>query len=148
MQLTGADGEPEVIEQPTFGENLTFFLRYQVVHMYFRYFMWNFVGRQNDLQGHGDIINGNWISGINAIDSARLGDQKSMPDHLKNNKGRNAYYFLPLLLGLIGAFFHYKRNQKDFWVVMLLFIMTGLAIVVYLNQYPHQPRERDRNNFV
>ena len=143
VQITGADGEPEVIEQPTFGENLTFFLRYQVVHMYFRYFMWNFAGRQNDLQGHGDIINGNWISGINAIDSARLGDQKSMPDHLKNNKGRNAYYFLPLLLGLIGAFFHYKRNQKDFWVVMLLFIMTGLAIVVYLNQYPHQPRERD-----
>ncbi|MGD9929622.1 MAG: DUF2723 domain-containing protein [Mangrovibacterium sp.] len=143
VSITGPEGEPQTIELPTFGDNLTFFVRYQIVHMYFRYFMWNFAGRQNDIQGHGDILSGNWISGINFIDSARLGDQKSLPDHLKNNKGRNAYYFLPLLLGLIGAFFHYKRNQKDFWVVMLLFIMTGLAIVVYLNQYPHQPRERD-----
>ncbi|WP_423130001.1 protein O-mannosyl-transferase family [Gaoshiqia sp. Z1-71] len=143
VRITGDEGKPEVIEMPTFGENLTFFMRYQVVHMYFRYFMWNFAGRQNDIQGHGDILNGNWISGIDFIDSARLGDQKRLPDNLKNNKGRNTYYFLPLLLGLIGAFFHYKRNQKDFWVVMLLFFMTGLAIVIYLNQYPHQPRERD-----
>ena len=143
VTIIGDDGQPETIQKPTFGENLTFFLRYQVVHMYFRYFMWNFVGRQNDIQGHGDILNGNWISGIDFIDSARLGDQSNLPDKFKNNKGRNAYYFLPLLLGLIGAFFHYKRHQKDFWVVMLLFLMTGMAIVIYLNQYPHQPRERD-----
>ncbi|WP_163715816.1 glycosyltransferase family 117 protein [Mangrovibacterium lignilyticum] len=143
VTITGDDGQAKTIMQPTFGENLTFFLRYQVVHMYFRYFMWNFVGRQNDIQGQGDILNGNWISGINFIDSARLGDQKTLPDKYKNNKARNTYYFLPLLLGLIGAFFHYKRHQKDFWVVMLLFIMTGLAIVIYLNQSPHQPRERD-----
>lgn len=143
VTVTGDDGTPETIVKPTFGENLLFFIRYQVVHMYWRYFMWNFVGRQNDIQGHGEIMNGNWISGINAIDSWRVGDQKSMPDSLKNNKGRNVYYFLPLLLGLIGMYFHYRRHQKDFWVVMLLFVLTGLAIVVYLNQYPHQPRERD-----
>lgn len=143
VTFTDEEGKTQTMQQPTFGENLQFFLRYQVVHMYMRYFMWNFVGRQNDLQGHGDIMNGNWLSGIDFIDSSRLGDQASSPDSLKNNKSRNTYYFLPLLLGLIGAFFHYKRHQKDFWVVMLLFIMTGLAIVVYLNQYPHQPRERD-----
>ncbi|MGD9556637.1 MAG: DUF2723 domain-containing protein [Mangrovibacterium sp.] len=143
VSITDEDGQQQTIQLPTFGENLQFFLSYQVVHMYWRYFMWNFAGRQNDLQGHGDILNGNWISGINFIDSARLGDQLTLPDSLKGNKGRNTYYFLPFLLGLIGAFFHYKRHQRDFWVVMLLFIMTGLAIVVYLNQYPHQPRERD-----
>lgn len=143
VSITDEDGQQQTIQLPTFGENLQFFLSYQVVHMYWRYFMWNFAGRQNDLQGHGDILNGNWISGINFIDSARLGDQRTLPDSLKGNKGRNTYYFLPFLLGLIGAFFHYKRHQRDFWVVMLLFIMTGLAIVVYLNQYPHQPRERD-----
>lgn len=143
VSITNANGERQTIDLPTFGENLTFFIRYQVVYMYWRYFMWNFVGRQNDLQGHGDPVHGNWISGINFIDSAMLGDQTTLPDDLKNNKARNTYYFLPLLLGLIGAFFHYKRNQKDFWVVMALFIMTGLAIVVYLNQYPQQPRERD-----
>ena len=143
VSITNMNGEKETIQLPTFGENLTFFVRYQVVHMYFRYFMWNFAGRQNDTQGHGDILSGNWLSGISFVDSARLGDQSIIPDELKNNKARNTYYFLPLLLGLIGAFFHYKKNQKDFWVVMLLFIMTGLAIVVYLNQYPHQPRERD-----
>ena len=143
VQITGDDGKPQTIIQPTFGENLTFFIRYQVVHMYFRYFMWNFAGRQNDIQGHGDILNGNWISGVNFIDSARLGDQSMLPGKYKNNKAHNTYFFLPLLLGLAGVFFHYKRKQQDFWVVMLLFLMTGLAIVVYLNQYPHQPRERD-----
>lgn len=143
VRITNRQGESETIKLPTFGENLQFFIRYQVVHMYLRYFMWNFVGRQNDIQGHGDILNGNWISGINAIDSIRLGDQSDLPDKYANNKARNAYYFLPLLLGLLGVFFHYQRNKKDTWVVFLLFIMTGLAIVVYLNQYPHQPRERD-----
>ncbi|MGE4587775.1 MAG: DUF2723 domain-containing protein [Mangrovibacterium sp.] len=143
LTYTDEQGQSQILQQPGFGDNLQFFLRYQVVHMYWRYFMWNFVGRQNDLQGHGDIMNGNWISGINFIDSVRLGDQTLLPDHLKNNKGRNAYYFLPFLLGLAGALFHYRHHRKDFWVVMLLFVMTGLAIVVYLNQYPHQPRERD-----
>ena len=142
-RITNPNGEVETIQLPTFGENLSFFIRYQVAHMYFRYFMWNFAGRQNDIQGHGDILNGNWISGINFIDSARLGDQKDMPDHMKNSKARNVYYFLPLALGLIGAFFHYHRNKKDTWVVFLLFFMTGLAIVIYLNQSPNQPRERD-----
>ena len=140
---TDEEGQTQTLQLPTFGENLRFFIAYQVNHMYLRYFMWNFAGRQNDVQGHGDIVNGNWISGINFIDSFRLGDQTSLPDSLKNNKGRNTYYLLPLILGLLGAFYHYNRHQRDFWVVMLLFIMTGLAIVVYLNQYPHQPRERD-----
>lgn len=143
VQITNRQGEPETIKLPTFGENLQFFVRYQVVHMYMRYFMWNFVGRQNDIQGHGDVLSGNWLSGIDFIDSARLGDQSDLPAKYANNKARNTYYFLPLLLGLLGAFFHYHRNKKDMWVVSLLFIMTGIAIVVYLNQYPHQPRERD-----
>jgi len=143
VTYTDERGEKKTVNLPTFGENLTFFLRYQVGFMYLRYFMWNFVGRQNDSQGYGDISNGNWLSGINFIDSARLGNQKTLPDSLKNNKARNTYFFLPLLLGLIGAFFHYKNDQKNFWVVMLLFIMTGLAILVYLNQTPNQPRERD-----
>ncbi len=143
VTITDEDGQRKSIMKPTFSENLTFFIRYQVIHMYFRYFMWNFAGRQNDIQGHGDVLNGNWISGINFIDSARLGDQATLPDKFKNNKGRNAYFFLPLILGLVGMFFHYNRHQKDWWVVMLLFLMTGLAIVVYLNQYPMQPRERD-----
>ena len=143
VTYTDERGQKKTINLPTFGENLTFFLRYQVGFMYLRYFMWNFVGRQNDNQGEGGILNGNWLSGINFIDSARLGNQKTLPDSIKNNKARNTYFFLPLILGLIGAFFHYKKDQKNFWVVMLLFIMTGLAIVVYLNQTPNQPRERD-----
>ncbi|WP_159521552.1 protein O-mannosyl-transferase family [Sunxiuqinia indica] len=143
VQITNRQGESETIKLPTFGENLRFFVRYQVVHMYLRYFMWNFAGRQNDIQGHGDIVNGNWLSGIDFIDSIRLGDQTNLPAKYANNKARNTYFFLPLLLGLIGVFFHYQRNKKDMWVVSLLFLMTGLAIVVYLNQYPHQPRERD-----
>ena len=136
-------GKTQTETVPTFGENLRFFFRYQLGFMYLRYFMWNFAGRQNDIQGHGDVIHGNWISGIPFIDNPRLGDQAKLPSHLKNNRARNRYYLLPLLLGLIGAWFHYKRAGKDFWVVMLLFIFTGVAIVVYLNQYPHQPRERD-----
>jgi hypothetical protein len=143
VRITNRQGESETVKLPTFGENLQFFMRYQVVHMYLRYFMWNFAGRQNDTQGHGDILSGNWISGINLVDSARLGDQSNLPTTYANNKARNAYYFLPLLLGLVGLFFHYQRNNKDWWVVLLLFVMTGLAIVIYLNQYPHQPRERD-----
>jgi hypothetical protein len=128
---------------PTYLDNLEFLFRYQLGHMYFRYFMWNFAGRQNDIQGHGNILNGNWISGIKAIDSARLGPQKNLPEHFKNHPSRNTYYFLPLMLGLLGLFYQLDKNVRDFWVVMSLFIMTGVAIVIYLNQTPYQPRERD-----
>ena len=130
---------------PSFGNNLVFFWRYQVVHMYFRYFMWNFAGRQNDIQGNykTEINKGNWISGIPFIDEARIGSQDKLPGTMKNNKARNRYYLLPLLLGIAGLVFQYKNNREDFRVTMVLFIMTGLAIVVYLNQNPLQPRERD-----
>lgn len=136
-------GEEEKVVIPSFIQNMRYFIRYQVGFMYFRYFMWNFAGRQNDIQGHGSAVKGNWISGIPAIDEARLGPQNKLPDDLENNRGRNKYYMLPLLLGLIGLFFHYKKHKQDFFVVLLLFFMTGLAIVIYLNQYPFQPRERD-----
>ena len=128
---------------PTIADNFAFFFKYQVGHMYWRYFMWNFSGRQNDIQGHGNVRDGNWISGIPAIDNPRLGDQENLPDYLKDNPANNRYYMLPFLLGLIGLFFHYKKEKKGFTVVMMLFILTGIAIVFYLNQYPHQPRERD-----
>ena len=145
IATTNERGESETLYKPTFGENLTFFIRYQVGFMYFRYFMWNFSGRQNDIQGHGSPLKGNWITGINFIDEnfLNLGPQDNLPPSLKNNKGRNTYFMLPLLLGLIGMFFHMQRNNKDFWVVMVLFFLTGLAIVLYLNQTPYQPRERD-----
>ncbi|SDB87268.1 glycosyltransferase family 117 protein [Williamwhitmania taraxaci] len=133
----------QTVYRPTFGENLTFFLRYQVDFMYFRYFMWNFAGRQNDIQSSGEPNNGNWISGINAIDSYRLGPQENLPESMKNSKSRNVYYLLPLLLGFIGLYFQFKKTKNDFGVVMMLFILTGLAIVIYLNQTPLQPRERD-----
>ena len=131
-----------VKRKPTFTENLRFFFSYQINHMYLRYFMWNFAGKQNDKQGHGELNNGNWISGFNFIDK-RLGPQKTLPEHLKNNPGRNTYYFLPLILGILGIFFHYQKSPKDTWVVLLLFFFTGLAIVIELNQTPFQPRERD-----
>ncbi|MDR1153258.1 MAG: DUF2723 domain-containing protein [Bacteroidales bacterium] len=126
---------------PTFGQNLRFFFSYQLGFMYGRYFMWNFAGRQNDIQGNGNPINGNWISGITPLDEARLGPQ-DLPDSL-NNRGRNTYYFLPLLLGLVGMFFQLQRDRPNFLVTMMLFFMTGIAIVIYLNQTPYQPRERD-----
>jgi len=128
---------------PGFISNLRFFFTYQVGHMYFRYFMWNFVGRQNDVQGHGDPLNGNWISGIKAVDQILVGREDKMPESTRNASSRNTYFFLPLMLGLFGLIFHLQRDVKNFWVVMLLFIMTGLAIVIYLNQTPIQPRERD-----
>jgi hypothetical protein len=128
---------------PSVSDNLAFFFKYQVGHMYLRYFMWNFSGRQNDIQGHGNVRDGNWISGIPAIDNTRLGNQKNLPDHLKNNPASNKYYMLPFLLGIAGLIFHYKKDKKDFTVILMLFILTGIAIVFYLNQYPHQPRERD-----
>jgi len=128
---------------PSYLDNLEFLFRYQVGHMYFRYFMWNFAGKQNDIQGHGNVLNGNWISGIKGFDSARIGPQKLLPEQMKDHPARNTYYFLPLLLGLVGLFFHLDKNVRDFWVVMSLFFLTGLAIVIYLNQTPYQPRERD-----
>lgn len=146
VSVTDDDGQQKTIHIPTFFENLTFFFRYQVGYMYFRYFMWNFSGRQNDIQGQGEITNGNWITGINFIDKIRLGDQNKLPVELKNNKGRNKYYMLPFILGIIGIVFMYNRGaigRKYLWTVFLLFFMTGLAIVIYLNQTPLQPRERD-----
>lgn len=135
-------GEKETIYKPTFTENLRFFFRYQLGFMYLRYFLWNFSGRQNDIQGNGEIENGNWITGFNFIDSKRLGDQNYLPPHMQN-WGNNKFYMLPLLLGLIGMFFHFKREYRGGIVVASLFIMTGIAIIVYLNQTPLQPRERD-----
>jgi hypothetical protein len=140
--VEGNSGKKTIV-CPTFGENLRFFFRYQVGYMYLRYFMWNYAGRQNDIQGNGNPLHGNWISGINFIDDARLGDQSRVPGDIKDNPGRNTYFFLPLLLGLAGMFWHYKRNRTGFWLVAGFFFMTGLAIILYLNQYPNQPRERD-----
>ena len=140
-------GENIMVKVPSQIENIRFFLSYQCNWMYWRYFMWNFAGRQNDIQGHGELEHGNWLSGISFIDNARLGDQSQLPDELKENKGHNVFYCLPLLLGLIGLLWQsLKKGQKgiqQFWVVFFLFFMTGLAIVFYLNQTPVQPRERD-----
>ncbi|HBS87460.1 MAG: hypothetical protein A2W91_00660 [Bacteroidetes bacterium GWF2_38_335] len=137
------NGSIQTMMVPTFGENLRFFFDYQVGFMYGRYFMWNFAGRQNNIQGYGDPCHGNWISGIKSIDEKRLGQQDNQPDYMTKNKARNTYYFLPLLLGLGGLLFQYLRKKQDFWVVMLLFFFTGIAIVMYLNQKPMEPRERD-----
>ena len=129
--------------RPTFIENLTFMVDFQFGYMYGRYFMWNFVGRQNDVQGQLDIQNGNWLSGITFIDEMRLGPQSNLPSDIKNNKGRNTYYFLPLILGIIGVFFHLKKDKNDFYVLFLFFAFTGLAIIFYTNPKPFEPRERD-----
>ena len=132
---------------PTAAENLRFFLSYQVNFMYWRYFLWNFVGRQNNIQGHGEVEHGNWITGFRWIDDWLLGcDTSKLPSDLKENKGRNVFYALPLLLGLAGMIWQWRKGREgkqQFLIVMLLFVMTGLAIVVYLNQTPLQPRERD-----
>jgi hypothetical protein len=151
-------GDPMPGEKPSFAQNLTFFHRYQMGWMYWRYFMWNFSGRQNDIQGHHfddnngpqgvhystiNYTNGNWISGINFVDEKRLGPQDNLPDNLANNKARNRYYMLPLLLGMIGLIYHCVKNRKDAFVTFIMFFMTGLAIAIYLNMPPQQPRERD-----
>jgi uncharacterized membrane protein YhaH (DUF805 family) len=141
--VEGQDGKNEVRMVPTFTENLRFFFRYQLGHMYIRYFMWNFSGRQSDEQGDGGIKSGNWITGIKFIDAMRLGPQNDLPKFITANKGNNKYYALPLILGLLGAWFYYQKHRKDFWIVTLLFIMTGAAIIVYLNEVPMTPRERD-----
>ena len=146
--MQSPDGYEVPVSMPTQLENIRFFLSYQVNFMYWRYFMWNFAGRQNDIQSKGfELEHGNWISGIPFIDNALYGDQSLLPDALsKDNKGHNVFYCLPLLLGLIGLFWQSYRGEKgvrQFWVVFFLFFMTGLAIVLYLNQTPSQPRERD-----
>jgi len=143
IRVNSQGGEAGTRVKPTFGENLRFFFSYQLGHMYFRYFMWNFSGRQNDIQGHGDILKGNWLTGIKFLDEARLGPQTGLPGRYDGNAASNRYYMLPLLLGLAGLLLQYRYRSYDFWVVMLLFVLTGIAIVVYLNQYPYQPRERD-----
>ena len=155
-------GEQMMVKVPSQLENIRFFLSYQCNFMYWRYFMWNFAGRQNDIQGNGELEHGNWLTGFSFIDNARLGDQSMLPDELKQNKGHNVFYCMPLILGLLGLFWQawYTRKRKttvngqektiddpigirQFWVVFFLFFMTGLAIVFYLNQTPMQPRERD-----
>ncbi|WP_167618418.1 DUF2723 domain-containing protein [Maribellus sediminis] len=138
-----ANGERETLVVPTFAENVKFFVNYQFAFMFGRYFMWNFVGRQNDRQGRGDVVDGNWLSGIRFIDEARLGPQENLPDWLAKNQARNTYFFLPFLLGLIGAWFHFKKHRPSFFVVLALFIMGGLGLAVYINEVPITPRERD-----
>jgi hypothetical protein len=142
IQVTDQSGEKKIIRKPTFFENLRFMFSYQINYMYFRYFMWNFSGKQNDTQGTGGSVNGNWITGIKFLDEPRIGSS-DMPADMKNEPSRNVYYLLPFLLGIIGMLYQYKKDNKNWWVVLLLFFMTGLAIILYLNQYPNQPRERD-----
>jgi hypothetical protein len=137
-------GETEWISKPNFiSDNLEFFFRYQIGWMYGRYFMWNFAGRQNDIQGHGNDLDGNWLCGIKFIDELHLGNQDKLPESITQNKAYNRLYCLPLLLGLIGLVFHFTRQRYDWFVVLLLFLFTGIVTVIYLNQYPQQPRERD-----
>lgn len=138
-------GETESVDLPTMGANMRYFFRYQVNYMYLRYFYWNFVGRQNDVQGStGNNMDGNWVSGIKPLDDFKLGTDTSQKIYRdKNNFANNHFYALPLILGLLGMFFHFKLNKPDAWVVLCFFLLTGLAIVIYLNQSPYQPRERD-----
>jgi hypothetical protein len=135
----GADG----LRLPRFGENMQYMFRYQMNWMYWRYFMWNFAGRQNDFQGHGDAMRGNWISGFSFIDDARLGSQENAPYYTLENPAHNNFWLLPLILGVIGVIFHFYRAPKDAFIVFLTFFFTGVAIVIYLNQKPYEPRERD-----
>lgn len=138
--MIGTDGRPI----PTFGENLTYFVNYQVGWMYWRYFMWNFSGRQNDIQGNGDVMRGNWISGFDVVDNARLGAQdENAPYFTSHNPNHTKFYYIPLILGLIGLFFHFLKAPKDAIIVSVLFLLTGIAIIIYLNQKPFEPRERD-----
>ena len=137
------NGERAQTTIPTFGENFMYFLRYQFGHMYLRYFLWNFVGRQNDIQGYGGPENGNWQSGISFLDQPRLGSAKNLPDELRQNRGHNSYFFLPLILGLIGLVFHYQKEKQTFLQLIVLFGLMSIGLVVYLNEIPITPRERD-----
>jgi Protein of unknown function (DUF2723). len=143
INIPTEDGTSNETVIPTFSDNLSFFLNYQLGYMYVRYFLWNFVGRQNDIQGTGDRINGNWRSGIPFIDSTFAGPQTNLPTDLKTNRGRNSYFFLPFLLGIIGLIYHYRNDRNNFLVTALLFFLMSFALVVYLNEVPNTPRERD-----
>ncbi|MGL2965693.1 protein O-mannosyl-transferase family [Flavobacterium sp. XGLA_31] len=138
-------GDYIVVEKPSTWDNLSFMVEYQFGYMYGRYLLWNFVGRQNDVQGKYDNLDGNWISGIKFIDDIHLGKgtQENLPDDVKANKGRNVYYFLPFIIGLIGLMYHAQRDLKSFYVLLVLFLFTGLALKIYLNERPFEPRERD-----
>ncbi|RYD98598.1 MAG: MFS transporter [Sphingobacteriales bacterium] len=139
----GQDGQGEGYETPTYADNIQWFITYQMGHMYWRYFMWNFAGKQNDIQGDGNKRDGNWISGIGAIDNTRLGDQSKLPESIRTNKANNKLFLLPFLLGVFGCVYHFLKDRKDWIVSFLLFFFTGIAIVLYLNQPGNQPRERD-----
>ncbi len=143
IRYTDVSGKAQTIRKPTFTENMRYFFRYQIGWMYVRYFMWNFSGRQNDTQGHGNFQDGNWLTGIPMIDEEKVGTLENLPTYIKDQKAYNKFFALPLIIGLLGLIFHFRRDPKFAWVVTLLFFFTGLAIVVYLNQYPYQPRERD-----
>ncbi|WP_289664890.1 glycosyltransferase family 117 protein [Flavobacterium panacagri] len=136
-------GKYLLVEKPTTADNFAFMFEYQFGYMYWRYLMWNFVGRQNDVQGKYDNLDGNWISGIKPLDSVHLGSQDNLPSDVLNNKGRNAYYFLPFILGLIGLMYHANKDLKSFYVLLALFLFTGIALKIYLNERPFEPRERD-----
>ena len=136
-------GEYLIVDKPTFFNNMKFMIQYQFGYMYVRYLLWNFVGRQSDVQGKYDNTNGNWLSGISFIDEIFIGTQKNLPSDMQNNKGRNTYFFLPFILAIIGMVFHAKRDIKSFYVLLVLFLFTGLALKIYLNERPFEPRERD-----
>ncbi|WP_121964314.1 DUF2723 domain-containing protein [Myroides sp. N17-2] len=136
-------GEYLDIEVPTFSSNISFMFDYQFGYMFWRYLMWNFAGRQDDIQGQGDLQHGNWISGITFLDEIRLGSQQNLPSDVLENKGRNTYFFLPFILGLIGVVFHYRKDPKMFWVLLVLFLFTSFALKIFLNERPFEPRERD-----
>lgn len=143
VEVVGTDGKPKIIKVPTFADNFRFFINYQVSHMYLRYFMWNFVGRQNDNQGFGDNFSGNWISGIPFIDNWRLGNQSQISDGGSSDKSKNKYYFIPFIIGILGVFSQLKYDKQSSWIAIILFLFTGPAIVLYLNEVPITPRERD-----
>jgi hypothetical protein len=143
VKTTDEDGKQTEVTIPTFQENLSFFLKYQLGYMYVRYFMWNFAGRQNDIQGTGGLLNGNWQSGISLIDKQVAGPQENLPQAAKENRGRNSYYFLPLILGILGLAFQYRNDRQNFLATGLLFFLMSFALVVYLNEVPNTPRERD-----
>jgi hypothetical protein len=136
-------GDYLIIEKPSFVDNMQYMFEYQFGYMYWRYLMWNFTGRQNDIQGRYDNLDGNWISGITPLDEMHLGSQKNLPSDQLNNKGYNVYYFLPFILGLIGIAFHARKDPKSFYVLLTLFLFTGIALKIYLNERPFEPRERD-----
>lgn len=136
-------GDYLIVEKPATADNLRFMVEYQFGYMYFRYLMWNFVGRQNDVQGRYDYQDGNWLSGIPFIDELHLGSQENLPSDVLNNKGRNVYFFLPFILGIIGLMYHASKDRKSFYVLLVLFLFLGIALKIYLNERPFEPRERD-----